>query len=75
MRIRSLKDTRYHDGLTGPVLIGAALFACAVAAWSVQPPVPRHPLPIHQLWDAQQGKHMSVMLITWPARERAERLG
>ena len=75
VRIRSLKDTRHHDGLTGPVLIGAALFTCAVAAWSVQPPVPRHPLPIHQLWDAQQGKHMSVMLITWPARERAERLG
>ena len=75
VRIALLKDTRRHDGLTGPVLIGTALFTCAVAAWSVQPPVPRHPLPIHQLWDAQQGKRMSVMLITWPARERAERVG
>jgi beta-lactamase regulating signal transducer with metallopeptidase domain len=25
-------------------------------------------LPIYQFWAAQQGKHMSVMLITWPMR-------
>ncbi len=30
--------------------------------------LPRQPLPIYQIWAAQKGKHMSVMLITWPAR-------
>ncbi len=75
VRIALLKDTRRHDGLMGPVLVATTVFIAAVTAWNVQPPVPRHPLPIHQLWDAQQGKHMSVMLITWPARERAERVG
>ena len=68
VRIGLLRDTRRHDGLTGPMLIAATLFAATVSAWSVQPPLPRQPLPIYQLWAAQQGKHMSVMLITWPAR-------
>lgn len=69
VRVRLLKDTRRHDGLTGPVLVASALVTAAVAAWSVQPPVPRHILPIYQLWEAQQGHHMSVMLISWPSRD------
>ena len=75
LRIALLKDTRRHEGLAGPVLVATAVVIAAITAWNVQPPVPRHPLPIHQLWDAQQGRHMSVMLITWPARERVERVG
>ena len=73
VRIGLLKDTRRHDGLTGPLLIIATVFAGAVSAWNVQPPFTRQPLPIHQLWDAQQARHMSVMLITWPARDRGDR--
>ncbi len=75
IRVRLLKDTRRHDGLTGPVLVATALVTAAVAAWSVQPPTPRHILPIYQLWDAQKGHHMSAILITMPARDRAERGG
>ena len=77
VRVALLKDTQPHDSLTGALLISAAILTCAITAWSVQPPAPRHPLPIHQLWGAQQGRHMSVMLITWPAREdsRGELIG
>ena len=71
VRIALLKTTRRHEGLAGPLLVATTVLIAAVAAWNVQPPVPRHPLPIHQLWDAQQGKRMSVMLITWPARDRS----
>ena len=72
IRVALLKDSRPHDSLTGALLISAAILTCAITAWSVQPPAPRHPLPIHQLWGAQQGRHMSVMLITWPAREDSQ---
>ena len=69
VRISLLKSPRADHGLTGPLMIGAVLITCALSAWSVQPPVPRHPLPILALWEQQQGPHMSVMLLTWPARE------
>lgn len=69
VRIGLLKDTRRHDGLTGPLVVAALVVAGAVGAWTLQPPLERHPLPIHQFWDSQQHKSMSVMLITWPARE------
>ncbi len=69
VRICLLRAVRRHDGLTGPLMISAVLLACTFVAWSAQPPVPSHPLPIFALWEQQQGPHMSVMLLRWPARE------
>ena len=72
VRIALLKDTRRHDGLTGPVLVATALFAGAVSAWSVQPPAPRHPAPILAMWEAaQKHRSMSVLLIPTPSAPAA----
>ena len=69
VRISLLRSSQAYQGLTGPLMISAVLITCAFTAWSAQPPVPRQPLPILALWEQQQGPHMSVMLLTWPARE------
>lgn len=69
VRVALLRDTRRHDGLTGPLLVGAALFASAVSAWSLQPPAPRHPAPILAMWEAaQKHRSMSVLLIDRPSQ-------
>ena len=73
VRIGALKSPRRHDSLAGPLLVGGALIACALSAWSIQPPAPRHPAPILEMWAAAQ-KHraMSVLLITAPPPDAAE---
>lgn len=75
VRIGLLRDTRRHTGITGSALIAATMLTAAVSAWSLQPPLPRQPLPIYQLWAAQQDRPMSVLLITRPAQDRSQRGG
>lgn len=70
VRIGLLRTPRHYDGLTGPLLITGALLVSAFTAWSVQPPAPRHPAPILELWKQQHGPTLSVMLITMPPREQ-----
>ena len=69
VRVGLLKTPVRYDGMAGPILIAMGLTIVTLAAWSVQPPSPRHPQPVIEQWRAAQYKQVSVMLVAWPAPE------
>lgn len=70
IRLGQLRDIRQRDSGVGQMLVASLLAMSALTAWSLQPPVPRHPPPIVALWEADKGPTMSVMLIRQPPLER-----
>jgi len=72
VRVGLLKAPVRYDGMTGPILIAMGLTIVTLAAWSVQPPAPRHPQPVIEQWRAAQYKQVSVMLVPWPAPDAAK---
>jgi beta-lactamase regulating signal transducer with metallopeptidase domain len=69
VRVGLLKSPVRYDGMAGPILIAMGLTILTVTAWSVQPPAPRHPQPLLELWKNQHYQPVSVMLISRPARD------
>ena len=61
LRIASLARPPHRDGLTGPILVLAALAVAVVAAWAGQPPVPERPSLVPQM--VGEDRPMSVAII------------
>lgn len=70
IRVGLLKAPVRYDGMAGPILIAMGLTIVTLAAWSVQPPAPRHPQPVIEQWRAAQYKQVSVMLVAWPTPDQ-----
>ena len=70
MRVGLLRAPVRYDGMAGPILIAMGLTIVTLAAWSVQPPAPRHPQPVIELWRTQQYRPLSVMLVPMPAPDQ-----
>lgn len=69
VRVGLLKAPVRYDGMAGPILIAMGLAVVTLGAWSVQPPAPRHPPPLIELWKNQRYQPVSVMLVPMPVRE------
>ncbi|WP_293679251.1 M56 family metallopeptidase [uncultured Phenylobacterium sp.] len=69
VRVGLLRSPVRYDGLAGPILIAMGLTIITLCAWSVQPPDPRHPQPVIDLWRNQPYRQVSVMLVAHPALE------
>ena len=68
VRVGLLKSPVRYDGMAGPILIALGLSVVTIAAWSLQPPDPRHPPMLIEFWrNAQMRSHVSVMLVPPPA--------
>lgn len=74
IRIALLRDARRHDGMLGQLLIAGLLVAGSLTAWSVQPPVPRHP-PLQLRSALDRGPTMSVLLISRPRTDTEANIG
>lgn len=70
VRVGLLRTTNPYDGLLGPLVIITALAVAAYVGWRVQPPVPPPPAMV-ELWRANTGPTMSVLLINAPPRSKS----
>jgi len=70
VRVGLLRSPVRYDGMTGPILIAMGLSALTLFAWSVQPPDPRHPAPVIEMWKAAQYRTVSVMLVAHPTPDQ-----
>jgi beta-lactamase regulating signal transducer with metallopeptidase domain len=66
VRVGLLRAPVRYDGMAGPILIAMGLSALTIFAWSVQPPDPRHPPPVIELFKTAQYRPVSVMLVAAP---------
>jgi beta-lactamase regulating signal transducer with metallopeptidase domain len=72
VRVGLLRSPVRYDGMAGPILIAMGLAIVTLCAWSVQPPEPRHPQPVIDLWRNQPYRQVSVMLVARPTPDRPE---
>lgn len=63
VRVGLLKAPVRYEGLAGHLLIAGGLAIVAAAAWTAQPPAPRHLTPIEVRWAQEHRGAMSVLLI------------
>ncbi|ODT88424.1 M56 family metallopeptidase [Phenylobacterium sp. SCN 70-31] len=68
-RVAAMSAPAPHDGLTGPLLLGAAMISAAFTAWASQPPGEKHPPPVIAFFDDTRERAVSVLLIRTPPRE------
>lgn len=69
VRVAALRPRTLHDGLTGSVLLGAAMVSAALLAWNAQPPGEKHPPPVIVFIEEHGQRVVSVMLVKSPPRE------
>lgn len=69
VRVAALRPRTLYDGLTGSVLLGAAMVSAALLAWNAQPPGEKHPPPVIVFIEEHGQRVVSVMLIKAPPRE------
>lgn len=70
VRVAQLARPGDDASIFGPILILSASLMAAVLAWAAEPPMRfTPPAPINVLDGPERG-HMSVMLVTWPARSQ-----
>ncbi|MBW8813150.1 MAG: peptidase M56 [Caulobacterales bacterium] len=70
VRVGLLKAPVRYEGLAGHLLITGGLAVVALAAWTAQPPAPRHLTPIEVRWAQEHHGAMSVLLIRAPTDDR-----
>jgi beta-lactamase regulating signal transducer with metallopeptidase domain len=67
VRVELLSRPVPEQSLQGLLLVGAGVVAAAILAWTVEPPMPRAPLPDIAPLNTVDSGHMSVLLVTWRA--------
>jgi beta-lactamase regulating signal transducer with metallopeptidase domain len=70
VRVALLGHPADDASLAGPILILTTAIVAAALAWAAEPPTPfTPPVPFNVSAEPDSG-HMSVMLVSWPARAR-----
>jgi beta-lactamase regulating signal transducer with metallopeptidase domain len=70
VRVALLAHPAADASLAGPILILTASVTAAALAWAAEPPTPFTPPPPANVFDGPDNGHMSVMLVSWPARAK-----
>jgi beta-lactamase regulating signal transducer with metallopeptidase domain len=70
VRVALLARPAADASLAGPILILTASLTAAALAWAAEPPTPFTPPPPVNVVDGPDNGHMSVMLVSWPARAK-----